>query len=74
MNNMDELSTPIREAAHRVEQAWQAAADHWQDATAAHFEQEHWLPLATTTLEYMHAARELEDILTAISALRRERQ
>lgn len=68
---MDELSAPIREAAQQVEQAWQAAADHWQDAAAARFEQEHWLPLATATLEYMHAARELEDILAAISALRK---
>ncbi len=66
---MNELSTPVWEAANHLEQTWQAAAERWQDGAAAEFEQQHWLPLAETALGYISAARELEDALAAIYTL-----
>ncbi len=66
---MDELSTPVLEAARQVEQAWQAAAERWQDETAARFEQEHMQPLADAAVDYIHAARELETILATLRGL-----
>lgn len=66
---MNELSTPVLEAAQRVEQAWQETAERWHDATAARFEQEHLLPLARAADDYVYAAHELEEILATIRAL-----
>ncbi|MBK6432521.1 hypothetical protein [Candidatus Amarolinea dominans] len=52
---MDDLSTPMLDIARQMEAEWQAAADHWRDRTANYFERTYWLPLAETTLAYIHA-------------------
>ena len=57
---MDDLSTPMLDIARQMEAEWQAAADHWRDRTANYFERTYWLPLAETTLAYIHALRALE--------------
>jgi len=69
MNGMDVNSAQVWEAAHSLEQSWQDAAQRWQDVTAAEFEVQHWLPLATTTAAYLDAARTLEDVLALIRQL-----
>ena len=66
---MDEMSAPVWEAARRLEQVWEASADHWRDNTSRRFEREHWLPLAETTLNYVDAARDLEATLAEIRRL-----
>lgn len=66
---MDELSAPILEAARTLEDAWQSAAERWCDAAATEFEQQHWLPLAATAVDYIAAARTLEDLLATIRGL-----
>ena len=63
---MDELSTPMLDSARQMEAEWQAAADHWRDRTANYFERTYWLPLAETTLAYIHALRALEHELDAL--------
>gem|GEM_PF-2818999 len=69
MNAMDMLSTRVWEAAYSLEQSWQDTAEHWQDTTAAEFEQQRWLPLATATAAYLDAARPVEDVLALIRQL-----
>lgn len=69
---MDVNSARVWEAAHSLEQSWQDVAERWQDATAAEFEVQHWLPLATATAVYLDAARTLEDVLALIRQLTAE--
>ena len=63
---MDELSAAMLDIARQMEAEWPKAADNWHDSTADYFEYNYWLPLAETTLAYIHALRDLEHELTAL--------
>ncbi len=66
---MDDLSATMLDIARQIEAEWWAAADNWHDSTANYFERVYWLPLAETALAYIHALRDLEHELDALSWL-----
>ena len=66
---MDELSAPMLDIARQMEAEWQEAANNWHDSTSAYFERAYWLPLAETTLAYIHALHNLEYELASLRAL-----